>query len=158
LNHQGLVLPKLKTPMNSKLIPLPEVVAKALRQQRVRVPEMRLAAGWLWREHRFVFPTLLGTPQEPRNAERARHRLRREIGMDWLSLHGLRHGLGALLVARGVHPRMAMKLLRHSQFSLTMEIYTAVTLELVQEAASEIDAILGTQARPAGDTLATVWL
>ncbi len=143
LRGQGLVLRELKTATSSKPIPLPEVVAEAFRKQRVRVAEMRLAAGSLWRDHGLVFPSSVGTPQEPRNVERAWHRLRREIGMEWLTLHGLRHGLGALLAARGVHPRVAMELLRHSQFSLTMEIYPAVAPELAQEAAGEIDAILG---------------
>jgi len=104
---------------------------------------MRLAAGPLWREHGLVFPSSIGTPQEPRNVERAWHRFRREIGMEWLQLHGLRHGFAALLAARGVHPRVAMELLRHSQVSLTLEVYTAVAPDMARQAASEIDRALG---------------
>ena len=124
-------------------LPLPEVVAAALRQQRKRVLEMRLAAGPAWREHGLVFPSEVGTPQEPRNVARAWDRLRRQIGMPWLGMHGLRHGFGSLLAARGVHPRVAMELMRHSQFSLTMEIYTHVAPELAREAVREIDRALG---------------
>jgi len=124
-------------------LPLPEVVANALRQQRTRVREMRLAVGPAWREHGLVFPSEVGTPQEPRNVARAWDRLRRQIGMEWLGMHDLRHGFGSLLAARGVHPRVAMELMRHSQFSLTMEIYTHVAPELAREAVREIDRALG---------------
>jgi len=142
LRGQGLVMRELETATSARPIPLPEVVGEALRKQRARVAEMRLAAGPLWKGHGLVFPSSVGTPQEPRNVERAWHRLRREIGMEWLGLHGLRHGLAALLAARGVHPRVAMEILRHSQFSLTMETYTAIAPDLAQGAAGEIDAVL----------------
>ena len=124
-------------------LPLPDVVAAALRQQRKRVAELRLAAGPAWQDHGLVFPSAVGTPQDPRNLSRAWDRLRRRIGMDWLGMHGLRHGFGSLLAARGVHPRVAMELMRHSQFSLTMEIYTHVAPELAREAARKIDRALG---------------
>lgn len=59
------------------------------------------------------------------------------------STHGLRHGFASLLAAKGVHPRVAMELLGHSNIGLTMEIYTHVAPELAKEAAAQIDAILG---------------
>src|SRR5262245_55531247 len=34
---------------------------------------------------------------------------------------------GSLLADREVHPRVAMQILRHAQFSITMEIYTQVS-------------------------------
>ncbi len=142
IRGQGLVLRELKTRTSARPIPLPAVVAEALRRQRARVAEMRLAAGPAWREHGLVFPSSVGTPREPRTVAREWQELRRAIGMEWLNLHGLRHGLAALLAARGVHPRVAMEILRHSQFSLTMEVYTAVAPDLARQAAAEIDAAL----------------
>jgi len=38
--------------------------------------------------------------------------------------HGLRHTCGSLLAAGGVHPAVAMEILRHSDVRLTMNIYT----------------------------------
>lgn len=143
LRGQGLVLRELKSAKSATPLPLPDVVAAALRQQRKRVAELRLAAGPAWQDHGLVFPSAVGTPQDPRNLSRAWDRLRRRIGMDWLGMHGLRHGFGSLLAARGVHPRVAMELMRHSQFSLTMEIYTHVAPDMAREAAREIDRALG---------------
>lgn len=142
IKGQGLVLRELKTQTSQKPLPLSDLVRTALRKQRAMVAEMRLAAGPAWREHGLIFPSTVGTPQEPRNLTRAWHRLRRQIGMEWLGMHGLRHGLGSLLAAQGVHPRVAMELMRHSQFSLTMEIYTHVAPDLAREAVDEIDRIL----------------
>src|SRR5690606_4559989 len=143
LKGQGLVLRELKSATSMRPLPLSDLVAAALRKQRTRVLEMRLAAGPAWREHGLVFPSEVGTPQEPRNLARAWEKLRKDIGMEWLGMHGLRHGLGSLLAANEVHPRVAMELMRHSQFSLTMEIYTHVAPDMASEAAREIDRALG---------------
>lgn len=142
IRRHGLVLRELKTSTSSRPIPAPDVVLQAIRRQRSRVAEMRLRAGVAWQEHGLVFPTSIGTPQDPRAVARAWEHLRAQIGFEWLSLHGLRHGLAALLAARGVHPRVAQEILRHSQFSLTMEVYTAVAPELARAAADEIDRVL----------------
>ena len=49
---------------------------------------------------------------------------------------------GSLLAAQGVHPRVAMELMGHSQLSVTMQVYTHVAPELAREAADQIDALL----------------
>lgn len=45
---------------------------------------------------------------------------------------------GSLLAARGVHTRMALYLMRHSQFSLTMEVYTHIAPEMAREPISNV--------------------
>jgi hypothetical protein len=39
-------------------------------------------------------------------------------------VHDGRRSCGTLLTDLGVHPRVAMQILRHTDFDLTMEIYT----------------------------------
>jgi integrase len=56
--------------------------------------------------------------------------------------HDTRHTVGALLVALGVHPRVAMAILRHSQISITMEIYSHVTDEQTREALRKLGDLL----------------
>ncbi|MFI1500648.1 tyrosine-type recombinase/integrase [Streptomyces platensis] len=43
-----------------------------------------------------------------------------------IRLHDTRHTCGSLLAALGVHPRIAMQILRHSKIAVTMEIYPHV--------------------------------
>lgn len=42
-------------------------------------------------------------------------------------MHDARWTCGAMLVALDVHPRVAMQILRHADFNVTMEIYAEVT-------------------------------
>jgi integrase len=44
-------------------------------------------------------------------------------------VHDGRRTCGALLADLDVHPRVAMAILRHAQFEITMEIYTEVSDE-----------------------------
>lgn len=148
---QGLVLSELKTRQSQRPLPLPRIVVEALRRQGVRVAELRVAAVPHWEEHGLVFPSRVGTPLDPRRVSHASEQLREQIGLPWLSFHGPRHGLAALLAAGDVHPGVAQEMLRPTAFSLMIEVYTAVAPELQCDAAETVDRILEA-------CLATHWL
>jgi integrase len=73
-----------------------------------------------------VFTTTLGIPYEPPNF--ARHFALRcsKAGVRYIKVHDTRRTCASLLVALDVHPRVAMQILRHTQISVTMEIYSEV--------------------------------
>jgi integrase len=71
-----------------------------------------------------VFTTRYGTPIEPRNFNRSWDSRIRKAGVRKITVHDGRRSCGTLLADLDVHPRVAMQILRHAQFSLTMEIYT----------------------------------
>ena len=79
-----------------------------------------------WQDGNLVFTTTLGTPYEPRNF--ARHFALRcsKAGVRYIKVHDTRPTCASLLVALDVHPRVAMQILRHTQISVTMEIYSEV--------------------------------
>jgi integrase len=56
--------------------------------------------------------------------------------------HDLRHSCATLLIAQGVHPRVVMEILRHSQISTTMNTYAHVLPRLQQDATAKIEALL----------------
>ena len=56
-----------------------------------------------------------------------------------------------LLLSRGVHPRVVMELLGHSQIAITMNTDSHVVPALMKEAANQMDAALKT---PEPDALA----
>jgi integrase len=43
-----------------------------------------------------------------------------------IRVHDTRHTCASLLAALDVHPRVAMRILRHSQISMTMDVYTQI--------------------------------
>ncbi len=104
--------------------------------------EERLLAGSRWQDSGLVFTTSIGTPLDARNVSRHFHTLRDAAGLPWLRFHDLRHAYGSLLAVQGVHLRVAMELMGHSQLAVTMQVYTHVAPDLAREAADKIDALL----------------
>ena len=54
----------------------------------------------------------------------------------------MRHACASLLIAQGVHPRVVMETLGHSQIGITMNLYGHVLPEAQRQAAAQMDAIL----------------
>ena len=81
-----------------------------------------------------MFTTTLGTPYEPRNF--ARHFALRcsKAGVTHIRVHDTRRTCASLLVALNVHSRVAMQILRHSQISITMQVYSEVPSEATHDA------------------------
>ena len=57
-------------------------------------------------------------------------------------LHGLRHTCVSLLLALGVHPRVVMEILGHSQIAVTADLYTYVLPALNEDAARRMQEAL----------------
>jgi hypothetical protein len=107
--------------------------------------EAQEEAGELWHNPmNLVFTTRYGTPIEPGNLSRMFPARSRHAGVRAIHLHDTRHTCASLLVALDVHPRVAMAILRHSQISMTMEIYSHVTDEQTRDALRRLGALLTT--------------
>ena len=91
---------------------------------------------------RPIFTTGLGTPVEPRNFNRRWDARILAAGVPRITVHGARKTCGSLLVDLDVHPRVAMKILRHAQFALTMEIYSEASSEATREALKRLGEVL----------------
>jgi integrase len=69
-----------------------------------------------------MFTTHYGSPIDPRNFNRTWEARIRKAGVFKITVHDGRRTSGSLLADLDVHPRVAMHILRHAQFSITMEI------------------------------------
>jgi integrase len=135
-----LVEPKTKG--SGRTIALPAPVAEALNEHRVRQLEARLAAGSRWQERGLVFTSTIGTPLDGvKVTRRFQDRLARG-GLSRMRFHDLRHSAASLLLAQGVHPRVVMELLGHSDIRLTMNTYSHVIPQLTRDAADKMGAVL----------------
>ena len=103
----------------------------------------RLEAGIAW-ENAFdlVFTTKLGKPLNERNITSSFHRYLEAAGLARMRFYDMRHTCGALLIAQGVHPRVVMEILGHSQISITMNIYGHVIPKAKDDAADRLDDLL----------------
>ena len=107
-------------------VPLPGICSAALRLRRDEQEVAREQAGSRWHESDLAFTTRWGTPIEPRNFNRSFDARCTKAGVPRIRVHDTRQTCASLLAALDVHPRAAMRILRHTQIAMTMEVYTEV--------------------------------
>jgi len=146
-----LVVRRLKERASHATIPLAPFAADALRRHRVRQYEERLQAGAAWQDHDLVFPTILGTPTDPRNFHRSWDRLRKAAKIT-NRLHDLRHTCATMLHAQGVPAKDIQAILRHAQLSTTMDIYTHIWEGSLQAASDALERLFGGSLQTGGGT------
>ncbi len=132
-----------KNESSRRMLRLPAVAVKVLRDHRVRQMEERLLAGEKWRDSGLVFTTTFGTPLDPRNVLRQFARVLKAAGIAYLRFHDLRHSCATLLLAQGVPARVVQDILGHSAIYVTMDIYSHVMPSMREDAARAMDSIFG---------------
>jgi integrase len=140
--RRRLLHSETKTDASEALLPLPDICRAALLLRQKSRDAHKLAARDLWTESDLVFTTRYGTPVEPRNFNRRFAFRCAEAGVRLIRVHDTRHTCGSLLAALDVHPRIAMQILRHTQISVTMEVYTHVPSEQTRNALRKLGATL----------------
>ena len=124
---------------------LPDSVVRALRQQRAKQAQLRLAVGASWNgSYDLIFTSTNGGPLEPKVLMRDYKALLKKAGLpSTLRFHDLRHSAATLLLAQGVHPRAIMELLGRSSITVTMNTYGHILPAIMRDAADKMYAILG---------------
>jgi integrase len=92
-------------------------------------------------EHGFVFITTIGTPLEGTTVTHRFQAAVKAAGLRGIRFHDLRHTCATLLLAQGVHPRLIMEILGHSQIAITMCLYAHVIPAMQKEVAARMDEI-----------------
>ncbi|MEU9833716.1 site-specific integrase [Streptosporangium sp. NPDC048047] len=118
---------RTKTDDSTASLPLLGLCVTALNYRRAAQHRAKEAASDRWQSSDLVFTTKNGTPIEPRNLNRAFEAHCRKAGVPQIRVHDTRHTCASLLAALDVHPRVAMRILRHSQISVTMNVYTQIS-------------------------------
>jgi len=133
-----------KTKAGARSLLLPEVLVALLANHRRLQAEERTQWGAAWQEHDLLFPTERGTPMEPSNLHRHFKAALKRAGLPHTTrFHDLRHSCATFLIAQGVHPRVVMEILGHSQISLTMNTYGHVLPETQRDATSKVADLFG---------------
>ena len=142
LKGGGWNLAEPKSRNSRRTLHLPKFAVQVLKDHRQLQLKERMAKGKLWQDLDFVFTSEIGTPLDGNNVYKLYKQLLRGNELPDIRFHDLRHTAGTLLLVQGVHPRIAMETLGHSQISLTMNTYSHVSSELQKEAAEKMEAIL----------------
>jgi integrase len=125
--RSGLVFGEPKTRRTKRVLYIPDVTARILREHRVTQMRERLefGPGWggEWVEHDFVFTTPVGTPIDPSNFAKALSKATRFAGLGSWSPHEFRHTAASLMIASGVPLKQASEALGHSSIAVTADVY-----------------------------------
>lgn len=147
----GLVFDMPKSRKSRRVIPLPEVLAKMLREHRTVQKRERLMAGKEWQEHGLVFAQWNGRPINPRADWGEWKALLAEAEVPDHRLHDARHYAATFMFEEGLDAREVMEILGHSQISLTLGTYTHVRARILQRATDRLGTALE-QLQPDGAT------
>jgi integrase len=131
-----------KSKESRRLIPVPQVAVRALREHRTRQLQERLQAGPLWMENDLVFSTHTGGPLGARNVIRSFKAVLVRGDLRQQRFHDLRHGCASLLAASGASLVEAKEILGHSQISITADLYTHIFDKAKREAMDRLDRVL----------------
>jgi len=112
-------------------------VTRLVRQHRL--PCM---AGSRWTEFDLMFPTGVGTPDDPGNLRKDFLRTLERAGLPMIRFHDLRHTAASIMLNRGVPAIVVSKRLGHAKPSTTLDIYGHLYLESQDEPARIMDEIL----------------
>lgn len=127
-----------KTEASDAELPLPDIVARALAERRTAQFADRDAAGIAWRGlpdgPHLVFTGRYGTPIDPRTLNRRLTARCAAAGVRRQTVHDARRTCATLLVDLDVHPRVIMRILRHADLSVTMEVYARASSDATREA------------------------
>jgi integrase len=139
-----LVLVEPKSATSRRAVAAPRIAIDALRGHRSRQWRERLLAGSRWVDdpRGFVFTTTIGTPADGIGVTRRFQAVLKQAGLPRQRFHDLRHACASLLLLQGVHPRVVMETLGHSQIALTLNTYSRVIPQLGREAADRMDDVL----------------
>jgi integrase len=136
--RRSLLYRETKTEASDAWLPMPDIVAAALMIRRTQQDGEREAAGEIWQQTNdmpsLVFTGRYGTPIDPRTLNRRFTARCEAAGVRRLTVHDARHTCATLLVDLDVHPRVIMRILRHADQAVTMEIYANASSAATRDA------------------------
>jgi integrase len=131
-----------KTRRSRRQIALAAPLVETLRLHRERQAVDRLHVGSAWRDCDLVFCTRAGGPLIARNLVRSFMALLDKAAVPQIRFHDLRHTCATLLLSARVNPKVVSEMLGHASVSITLDIYSHVILDMQQDAAAVMAALL----------------
>jgi len=131
-----------KTDRSRRTLTIPSSALRLLRGHQDAQEELRRAAGDAWTDTGLVFTTSTGRPLDGPNVTRYFQRLVKAAGLPHMRFHDLRHACASFLLAEGASMRVVMEQLGHSQISMTMNTYSHVMPDALEEAAGLLETVI----------------
>lgn len=149
-----------KTEASKRPIALPELVVAALKkhklaqfaregQRKLRRARRKNSGKTVpWEKYEgLVFRTLdRGRPlRKSKFLSKVFHPTVESMGLPRIRFHDLRHGIATILLGKNIHPKKVQELLGHASVKITLDTYSHVNREHMEEVAAVTDELLGYQ-------------
>jgi integrase len=141
--EEGIREKETKSGQN-RTVALPSTMVDELRRHRLEQTEQLLRLGVRLTDDHHVCAREDGEPLQPRSFTQAFRKFARRNALQRITLHGLRHSHATLLLASGIHPKIAQERLGHSSISVTLDLYSHVMPGMQEDAAARVDATMVT--------------
>lgn len=130
-----------KSDHSRRTIPLPSDAVAVLKRHRIAQAEQRLRLGALYQDHGLMFTRPDGRPLSLSHVTQHFGVVLRRAGLPHVRLHDLRHTHATMLLAAGVHPRIAAERLGDT-VDVTMTTYSHVLPSMQQEVTRKLEQLL----------------
>jgi integrase len=146
--YVGRVRERVKSRASVRELPLPAMVVAALRDHWARQMDARVAAD-VWGDDDLVFTTTIGTRIHRRNCLRWWHDLTEGAGIGRRRFHASRHTAATVMLnaTPPVPLETVSRILGHSRYAITSDIYAKPNAETLRGAANAVDAIYAPKPR-----------
>lgn len=131
----------LKTESSFRTIVLPKMADNLLQKIKINSYEKHLRLGVPFTDDAFIFSDALLKPIEEKRANRRLQAICRKLGIEPRPLHSIRHSYATRLFEAGVDIKTVQKLMGHSDYKTTLNIYVHVMDEEKEKAAAVLDAM-----------------
>ncbi|RWA22689.1 hypothetical protein MBRU_12120 [Mycolicibacterium brumae DSM 44177] len=142
----GSVTAATKTKTSTRTLPMPDDLARALKAERKRQREAKLALGSKWKDTGLVVVDELGHPPHPDTLTKAWKSALESAGLPHVRLHDARHSCATLMHMRGVPVAVIAAWLGHQDAGFTLRTYAHSTNDALTDAAAVLNSI--TTAKP----------
>ena len=138
-----------KTPKSRRVLSLPQLAVRALREHLDRQAGDRLLAGVLWEDHGLVFASAVGTPLDRHNVLREFRKITQAAGLgtDWVPRE-MRHTFVSLLSSNGTALEDIANLVGHRGTTTTETVYRKVIVPELRRGAEVMDRSLSDGSQP----------
>ncbi len=144
----GLAIGPPKSRAALRSVALPSWLPPLLRAHKDRQAFAKAKTGDLWRDLDLVFPSRVGTPQNPNNLYPDLNRLMARAGVPRITWHQIRHTHVTQAIAAGVPIGVVSKRVGHARTSITLDIYAHVLGGQDRAAADAIGDLLAPATGP----------
>jgi len=142
LIDRSVVFRGTKTAKSSRVVALTPATCGVLRQHLDNEMAQCHELGVKFTNDRLVFCQWDGQPLIPATVSQYWRRVTKQLGIEDIHFHSLRHSHATMMLKQGIHPKIVQERLGHSSIAITMDTYSHVTQGMQRQAADSFDKIM----------------